>query len=187
MMRFVSALAVSAVLLTGCSSAFFADPEDALEQPPAETYRLDSGDRVRVSVFGQPELSGEFSVDSSGAVAMPLVQPIPARGDTTEDLARRIESVLAEKLLRNPAVAVEVSIYRPFFILGEVNRPGQYPYVNGMTVKTAAAIAGGFTYRATTGQVIITRRTGEETLEGTAAMNASVLPGDTVMVGERIF
>jgi polysaccharide biosynthesis/export protein len=187
MMRLISAILVSACMLAGCSSAFFADPEDALEQPAPDAYRLDSGDRIRVTVFGQPELSGEFNVDSSGAVALPLVQAVPARGDTTEDFARRVESVLSEKLLRNPAVAVEVSTYRPFFILGEVNRPGQYPYVNGMTVKTAAAIAGGFTYRAATAQVVITRREGEEMLEGSAALNATVLPGDTVMVGERIF
>ena len=184
-MRLVSALFVSACVLAGCAT--FDAPQVPLEETVVDAYRLDSGDRIRVTVFGQAALSGEFNVDSSGAVALPLVQPVPARGDTPEDFARRLESVLAEKLLRNPAVAVEVTQYRPFYILGEVNRPGQYPYVNGLTVKTAAAIAGGFTYRAATTQVVITRRTGEEMLEGTAALNASLLPGDTVMVGERIF
>ena len=184
MKRLMPALAI-ALLLAGCASLDETAPP--LEPVAVDAYRLDSGDRLRVMVFGQPDLSGEFSVDGSGAVALPLVQNVSARGKTTDELAQHLKTVLSEKFLRDPVVSVEVAQYRPFYILGEVNRPGQYAYVNGMTVKTAAAIAGGFTFRAATAQVVITRRAGEATHEGSAAVNAPVLPGDTVYVGERVF
>ena len=124
---------------------------------------------------------------AAGSSLYSLIDPVPARGQTTQEFAHRVEAVLRQKLLRNPVVTVEISQYRPFFILGEVNTPGQYAYVNGMTVKTAAAIAGGFTYRASTDDVVITRHIGPRTVEGYAALNAPVMPGDTVQVRERIF
>jgi polysaccharide biosynthesis/export protein len=184
MMRLMPALAV-ALLLAGCASLDDAAPP--LAPMTVDVYRLDSGDRLRITVFGQADLSGEFSVDGSGAVALPLVQSVAARGKTTDELAQHLKTVLSEKFLRDPVVSVEVAQYRPFYILGEVNRPGQYAYVNGMTVKTAAAIAGGFTFRAATSQVVITRRAGDATREGSALPDAPVLPGDTVFVGERVF
>jgi polysaccharide export outer membrane protein len=162
-----------------------ADPR--LSEISLDDYRLDSGDRLRVNVFGQADLTGEFGVDGAGLVGLPLIDPVPARGKTTQEFATAVEAELGRMLLRNPSVSVEVTQYRPFFILGEVNRPGQYPYVNGMTVKTAAAIAGGFTYRASTAGVTISRKLNDGKLEGDAPIDAPVMPGDTITVAERIF
>ncbi len=176
---------VVTVLMAACAGSQPADPGFA--EISLQDYKLDSGDRVRVTVFGQMDLSGEFSVDSGGRVALPLLEPVDARGKTTAELARGLEDSLRQSLLRNPAVSIEITQYRPFFILGEVMRPGQYAFVNGMTVRTAAAIAGGFTYRASMATVTITRHTGGETKEGQAAIDAPVMPGDTIVVAERIF
>jgi polysaccharide export outer membrane protein len=185
MKRTIAAFILTAGTAFGCAT--FETPTTAIEQPTFEGYRLDSGDRLRVTVFGQPDLSGEFSVDGAGVVAIPLMNPVPARGLSTVEFAEKVEEALGERLLRDPSVSVEIAQYRPFFILGEVNQPGQYPYVNGMTVRTAAAIAGGFTPRAQTSEVVITRRVGDDLQEGAARLAAPVMPGDTVVVGERFF
>jgi polysaccharide export outer membrane protein len=183
----LAALFVAGLLIAGCAG-LGATSEPLLDKPiTSEPYRLDTGDRVRVTVFGQADVSGEFRVDDGGKLPIPLLNPVPARGLTTEEFALRLEETLRQRLLRNPQVSVEISEYRPFFILGEVNRPGQYPYVNGMTVKTAAAIAGGFTFRASEREVLITRRTGDAMRDSVAALEDPVMPGDTVLVGERLF
>ena len=184
-MQTIAAFIVTVLVAVGCAVLEPTDPRFA--QSSFDDYLLDSGDRLRVTVFGQADLSGEFSVDGAGLVAVPLMEPVPARGLSTVEFSRRLEAVLGQRLLRNPAVSVEIAQYRPFFILGEVNRPGQYPYVNGMTVRTAAAIAGGFTPRAATSQVVITRRVGDDMQEGAARLAAPIMPGDTVVVGERFF
>lgn len=147
-------------------------------------YRLDSGDQLRVTVFGQENLSGTFRVDDAGAIAMPLLPPLGVRGLTTAQTKATIEQALSQTLLRNPNVSVEVSTFRPFFILGQVNAPGQYPFVSGMTVETAVAIAGGYTFRANTSRVRITRSAMKEFK---AETNATVMPGDTIFVRERYF
>jgi protein involved in polysaccharide export with SLBB domain len=110
-------------------------------------YTLDSGDRRRVVVFGQEGLTNAYLVDAAGCIDVPLIGQVLARGATTEELAYRIAAKLRNGFIREPHVAVEVVVYRPFFILGEVTAPGQYPYVPRMTAETAAAIAGGFTPR----------------------------------------
>ena len=182
--RFLS-LVLVALSAMSCATTVATDPR--LSNTTLDAYRLDSGDKLRITVFGQTDLTDEYSVDGSGRVTLPLIDPVSARGQTTEELARGLEAALREKLLRNPSVSVEVTQYRPFFILGEVNQPGQYAYVNGLTVRTAAAIAGGFTYRASTVGVSITRRLDGAMLEGLAAMDAPIMPGDTIMVAERLF
>ncbi|MDZ4382737.1 MAG: polysaccharide biosynthesis/export family protein [Parvibaculum sp.] len=152
-----------------------------------DVYVLDTGDRLRIVVFGQTDLSGEFSVDSTGTVSMPLMPPIPARGLTTDEFEDVVAAELARTLLRNPNVSVQVTEFRPFFILGEVQRAGQYPYVNGMTVQSAVAIAGGFSYRADEDRVTITRNRGDRIVEIGVDSTAPVLPGDTILVRERYF
>ena len=119
----------------------------AAYSPPAQQfpYTLDSGDRLRVVVFGQDGLTNSYVVDASGDIAMPLIGSVAARGLTTDQLSARIADLLRQGYVRDPHVAVEIEAYRPFFILGEVTQPGQYPYVANMTVETAVAIAGGFT------------------------------------------
>lgn len=186
MIRKALALLLAACLAAACATAPVTT-DSRLAQTNLNGYRLDSGDKLRITVFGQTDLTGEYNVDGSGRVGLPLIEPVIARGQTTEEFSKSLEDALREKLLRNPSVSVEITEYRPFFILGEVNKPGQYAYVNGMTVKTAAAIAGGFTYRASTGGVTITRRTDGTMLEGKASIDAPVMPGDTIMVTERIF
>lgn len=155
--------------------------------PESDVYLLDAGDRLRVTVFGQLDLSGEFIVDGTGAISMPLLPPLMARGLTTDEFEASVATELGRKLLRNPNVSVQVMQFRPFFILGEVRNAGQYPYVNGMTVQSAAAIAGGFTYRADEDRVRITRNRGDRIVEIGVDRTAPVLPGDTILIKERYF
>ena len=128
--------------------------------PPVSStdYRLGAGDAVRIITFGEDSLTGEFRVNDSGSIALPLLGPIRSAGQTPAELEKSVMSALKRaNLLRNPSVSVEVVTYRPIFVLGEVNRPGQYPYQPGMTVVTAAAVAGGFTYRAVEGYASVVR------------------------------
>lgn len=185
MIRRYLPLLIAAALVAACVSAPPSDPR--LAEVTLDDYTLDSGDKVRVTVFGQTDLSGEFNVDSGGRVALPFLEPADARGKTTVQFARSLEDQLRQSLLRNPSVSVEITQYRPFFILGEVMRPGQYSFVSGMTVKTAAAIAGGFTYRASMSGVTITRQAGSNMLEGRTGIDSPVMPGDTIVIAERIF
>lgn len=155
--------------------------------PYGMTYRLDSGDRIRVVVFGQDNLSRVYGIDSSGSVALPLIGPTRARGLTTSQLAGDIARQLRQKYIKDPKVTVEVETYRPFFILGEVNKPGGYPYVNAMTVEAAVAIAEGYTERAKQRMVRLTRRFGGVMSTVMVRTDYPVQPGDTIYVLERFF
>ncbi len=150
-------------------------------------YSLDSGDRLRVVVFGQDGLTNSYVVDASGHIDMPLIGSVLARGLTTDQLANRIAGQLQNGFIREPHVAVEVEAYRPFFILGEVTQPGQYPYVADMTVETAVAIAGGFGPRGVRDQVTISRNVGGRLFRFKAPITYAVRPGDTIVVPERWF
>jgi polysaccharide export outer membrane protein len=150
-------------------------------------YTLDSGDKLRVVVFGQDALSNNYTVDAEGQVSLPLIGAVAARGLTTAQLSGAIAGRLKQSYIREPSVAVEVEVYRPFFVLGEVTYPGQYPYVPNMTVENAIAIAGGFTPRAAKDRVTVTRK-----VQGTAARYSlppryPIRPGDTLEVAERWF
>lgn len=152
-----------------------------------EVYALDSGDRLRVSVFGQEGISSTYLVDVAGNVNVALIGPVPARGHTTQELARAIAAKLRNGYVRDPRVSVEVEVYRPFYILGEVNAPGQYPYVANMTVETAVAIAGGFSPRADKHGARMSRTVAGQIYVANVPMNTAVRPGDTINVGERWF
>ena len=158
---------------------------------PAETaspaYTLDSGDRLRVVVFGQDGLTNSYAVDTAGNITMPLIGPVRARGRTTTQVSASLVTRLRQGFLREPHVAVEVEAYRPFFILGEVTLPGQYPYVANMTVETAVAIAGGYTPRAFKRKIEITRPVEGLTEKRTVSPNYPVRPGDTIVIAERWF
>jgi polysaccharide biosynthesis/export protein len=157
--------------------------------PAAATgpYTLDSGDRLRIVVFGQDGLTNSYSVDASGHIAMPLIGSVLARGATTDELSNRIAEKLRQGFIREPHVAVEIEAYRPFFILGEVTQPGQYPYVADMTVETAVAIAGGFGPRAFRKTVLVSRTINGQQVRITVPVNYPIRPGDTVNVQERWF
>lgn len=154
---------------------------------PNKPYTLDSGDRLRVVVFGQDGLSNSYVVDASGYIDMPLIGPVLARGASTDELSGRIAGKLRQGYVNDPHVAVEVEAYRPFFILGEVTQPGQYPYVADMTVETAVAIAGGFGPRAFRGTVKVTRVVHGQQVSMTVPTSFPLRPGDTVNVQERWF
>lgn len=155
--------------------------------PHDQPYRLDAGDRLRVVVFGQDGLTNTYSIGASGTITMPLIGTVPARGRTPQGLATDIAARLRNGFIREPSVAVEVEAYRPFFILGEVQAPGQYPYVPNMTAESAIAIAGGFSPRARRDRVTVTHADAAGTSRFIAPPGAPIGPGDTVLVGERWF
>jgi polysaccharide export outer membrane protein len=152
-----------------------------------EPYTLDSGDKLRVVVFGQEGLTNTYIVDATGKIAMPLIGAVSVRGCTTTQAARAIADKLRAGFVREPHVAIEVEAYRPFFILGEVIAPGLYPYVPNMTVETAVAIAGGFTPRAYRYDAEVSRSSSGVTARQKVPLIAPVRPGDTITIGERWF
>jgi polysaccharide biosynthesis/export protein len=156
---------------------------------PEPAYGLDTGDKLRIVVFGQEGLSNSYFVDAAGQVTIPLIGAVTARGLTTQQLARAVAAKLRAGFIREPHVAIEVETYRPFFILGEVTQPGQYPYVPNMTVETAVAIAGGFTPRAYRYDVKIDRQTSGAVVRGRSSVPllTRVQPGDTIVIKERWF
>jgi polysaccharide biosynthesis/export protein len=154
---------------------------------PAGPYTLDSGDRLRIVVFGQDGLSNAYVIDAGGNIAMPLIGSVKARGTTTEQLTKRIVAKLKQGFVRDPRVAVEIEAYRPFFILGEVTAPGQYPYIANMTVETAVAIAGGFGPRAFRRTVTLSRVIDGQQMRMTVPITYAVRPGDTLNIEERWF
>jgi polysaccharide export outer membrane protein len=150
-------------------------------------YRLGSGDRLRIVVFGQEGLTNIYAVDPNGSVTMPLIGSVRARGLTANELAQSIAGRLRQGYIREPHVAVEIELYRPFFILGEVANPGQYPYVANMTIETAVAIAGGYSPRAYKYRIKLTRNIDGEIVRGLVPPAYPVRPGDTINVTERWF
>ncbi len=176
-------------LLLGCapeSNSKDSVASTASVESLAEAYHLDSGDRLRINVFRHVDLSGEFVLDGNGNLALPLIGEVQGGGRTLRDLESQIEIAFAEGgFLVNPQVSVEVLSYRPFYILGEVNQPGSYPYVTGMTGITAVAMAGGFTYRARQSSMSVQRRGENE--QRSMGLASTVLPGDILNIEERFF
>ena len=156
---------------------------------PAEQaeYTFGTGDRIRITVFGHEDLSGEFALSETGTVSLPLAGSLGLGGLTIRQAEQEVVDALKPDYLLNPRVGIEVLNYRPFYILGEVQDPGSYPYVNGMTVTEAVALGGGFTYRAKKEKVIIIRASDPARTERPASSTDVVLPGDVVKVMERFF
>jgi polysaccharide biosynthesis/export protein len=150
-------------------------------------YRLDAGDKLRVVVYGQEGLTNTYAIDAGGSITMPLIGSVPARGRTPAGLAAEITGKLRNGYIREPSVAVEIEAYRPFFILGEVAAPGQYPYVPNMSVESAVAIAGGFSPRALRDRVTLTHTDASGSARIVVPLGTALSPGDTVLVGERWF
>ena len=150
-------------------------------------YRLDAGDKLRVVVYGQEGLTNTYAIDAGGSITMPLIGAVPARGRTPAGLAAEIGAKLRNGYIRDPSVAVEIDSYRPFFILGEVAAPGQYPYVPNMSVESAVAIAGGFSPRARRDSVTLTHTDASGAMRAVVPLGTPLSPGDTVLVGERWF
>jgi len=193
-----SALLLSAMLLFGtaaCTQASHPKEPPALAQAASaaasvsgnKAYTLGSGDRLRITVFGEPELSGEFDVDSIGKISMPLIGDLPVAKLTIAEVSHSIVEKLTTGYLRDPKVNIDVMNYRPFFIMGEVLKPSNYPYANGMTVVNAIAMAGGYTYRADKDNITVVRECDAKKTEYKIEEIGSVFPGDVVRVPERFF
>ena len=150
-------------------------------------YNLGTGDRIKLTVYGENDLSGEYEVGSTGVVALPLIGDVHVSGQSIRSFEQAVRSRLSEGYLKDPRVSAQVINYRPFFILGEVSKPGSYPYVNGMTIINAVALAGGYTYRADKSGVTISHANDPEKKDNPAAEEATVMPGDIIRVPERFF
>ena len=171
--------------LAGCSPGGHLQP---LPDASSTAYILGSGDKMRIITFGEDQLTGEFSISDSGNVAIPLLGVIHAAGMSPDQLGRRVAQTLKDKkLFSDPSVSVEVIRYRPIFVLGEVSKPGEYPYQPGMTMLTAVAVAGGFTYRAVEQYASDVRIIDNKGLEGRITRESLLQAGDVVTIFERTF
>ncbi len=192
MVRMIAALAAGLFIIgcvsTGTTSEVSVDLAPASQElREVSEYRLGSGDRLRVIVFGEDALSGEYTVDGSGAVSLPLIGEVRAGGLTLREFQRAAESSLSEGYLNDPRVSAEVMNFRPYYIMGEVREPGEYPFTSGLTVVNAVATAGGFSYRANTRRVFIKRAGAAQEEEFPLTVSTPVQPGDTIRIGERFF
>ena len=167
-------------LLSACASTSHLPP---LPPEAQSEYRLGSGDTLQITVFGETDLTGSYPVSASGGVDMPLVGTVHAAGLTVPQLQQQLVQRLDAQAVKSPNVTIAITAYRPFFILGEVKNPGSYPYVPNMTVLTAVAIAGGFTYRAAQNEVSVVRESAGK--EARASRDSRLLPGDVVNIFER--
>ena len=181
------AAAVAAVGLVGCVQSSGPIAQVPVQSVDDASYRLGPGDKVRLITFGEPNLTGEFIVNEIGRASLPLVGSVQAGGLTLSQFGTAVETALAAGYLKNPRVSVEVLNYRPFYILGEVSKPGTYPFISGLTVTNAVATAGGFTYRANIHKVFV--RGARDTREHVVQLTGTTLvhPGDTLRIPERLF
>lgn len=182
-LRILLAAAVIGLPLVACSSGADLPPIAPNGASADSAYRLGPGDKLSIKVVGDEDLTGDYSVSDNGSVSFPLIGDVKAAGLTRSELEKEITEKLAQGYLRNPKVNVAVTTYRPFYIYGEVAKPGEYPYASGMNVVNAIATAGGYTYRANQGYVVVTRK-GQE---GRASGSTPIAPDDVIQVPERYF
>ncbi|PAX06347.1 polysaccharide biosynthesis/export family protein [Sphingomonas lenta] len=188
--RLGSALALMGGLAlgaTGCTGARAPALPPQLAAASADVYRLGLGDKLRVNVYGEPALSGEYQVGGAGAVTMPLIGDVPAVGLSARELEAALVQRYGSGYLRSPRIAVEVYDFRPYFVLGEVQRPGRYPSTEATTVLGAIATAGGFSYRANTKRAFLRRAGTPQEYEIDLSQDVRILPGDVLRIGERYF
>lgn len=172
------------LVLTGCAGTR-PPPLQSVAEPTG--YRLDTGDTLRVIVYNEDSLSADFTVGDDGTLSIPTLGPIPARGLTVQQVQQEIYNGLNAGIILEPGLSVQLAQYRPFFIVGEVARPGQYNFMPGLNVLGAVAVAGGFTIRANTREVTIVRTQGGQAGEWSAAPVADLRPGDVVVIREQFF
>jgi len=187
-----SLLSLATLLLAGCgghanmaATTMPVTPQSA--DLPTYRYPLSGGDKLRVAVFGVPQLGGDFTIGGSGFIALPLIGEVEAKGLTSTQLQERIATKLADGYVNEPRVSVEVLTTRPYYILGEVNKPGEYAFADGLTIEAAVARAGGYTYRAKTKEVTIKHVSETTASRYTVTPTTTVAPGDTIRVQERWF
>lgn len=178
-------VALIAAALSSCAT--YRPAPKVFHEATIQPYRLDSGDRLRITVFEQQSLTNTYTVDQAGYIAFPLVGQIAARGATVTQLEGVIAQKLKQGFLRDPDVTIELDRYRSIFVMGEVGQPGQYSYVPGMTVLNAIAVSGGFSPRANQRDVDVTRKINGNILTGRVPITDPILAGDTIYVRERLF
>jgi protein involved in polysaccharide export with SLBB domain len=185
-----AAAAVALAGLSACSDGYGAPDSRAIQSlPPADSrvYRLGVGDKLKVTVFGEQDLSGQFEINAQGNVPMPLIGDIPARGVPATDLREMIARRLAEGYIKNPKVSVEVVSYRPIYVHGEVRNGGEFAFKNGIKIRDAVAIAGGYTYRAEQKYVLIQREGQAQDTRIPMPSEVQLMPGDNIRIPERFF
>lgn len=182
------AMVMAGTTIAGCAETPASLGGAELTPIQVDAYRLKPGDRLKVTVFNEPDLTGEFQVGDTGTIGFPLIGAIQAGGVSIDELRGNLVSQLQQGFVRNPRVTIDVVNYRPFNVIGEVRNAGQYAYRPGLTVQDAIAMAGGYTYRANTGTAYVRRsdKGGEVTVR-TDAERVSILPGDNIRVPERYF
>jgi len=187
----VTMLLISALAVASCASQapvpMAQEDVQTGRQTAAQAYRLGAGDRIRLIVFGEPDLSGEFDIDGSGAFSVPLIGQLDAFQLTVPEVEQAVVAKLKQGYLVDPRVSIEVMNYRPFYIVGEVKEGGEFPFVSGMHAVKAIAIAGGYTYRANTQRVYITRKGTADEIEMPASQGTAIFPGDVIRIPERYF
>lgn len=169
------------------SASLFAEEAKTTESNNNYAYHLGSGDKLKIAVFNQEDLNGEYTIDGTGNISLPLIGTIAAKNMTLNEFENKLKGKLSPDYLLNPKISIQVLNYRPFYILGEVKKPDSYPYVSGMTYLTAVAIAGGFTYRAKENFVYVIHKDAPDQKEIESKLDELVMPGDIIRVGERLF
>jgi len=185
-MRFALAL-LAALLLGGVNASPAADPGGQTNGPTGDAYTLGPGDRLEIQVFGHEDLSDEHEVDGSGKISVPLAGKVDVGGLTVDAAEKAVKNALQPDYLVDPSVSIEILNYRPFYILGEVRKPGSYNYVSGLTVVEAVALAGGYTYRADKDDVTVIRAKDPDNREQEVRQDSRIMPGDKIHVPERFF
>lgn len=187
----VAAALLAAAVVAACAGT---SPDPQLAMPNragaadlSRVYRLGVGDKIKVTVFGEPELSGNYEVNAAGNVPIALVGEVPARGQGIDDFREQVRRKLQQGYLNNPKVSVEVVNFRPIYIHGEVRSGGEFPYKNGLKLRDAIALAGGYTYRANESQVILVREGSGAQVTVPMPADIDVLPGDNIRIPERFF
>jgi polysaccharide biosynthesis/export protein len=178
-------IAIIALSLGGCASTASL-PTLSLSQEQA-VYRLGSGDQVKVTVYGEENLTGTYPINGQGHIAFPLIGDLQASESTVSEFEALLRAKLSQGFLNNPNVVVEVANYRPYYILGEVGKAGEYPYIDGLSIFSAVAKAGGFTYRADQKRVYVRHKASTSEILYRLEGGTPVQPGDTIRVSERLF
>jgi len=182
--------AATAVGLAACSDGVSVGPSlqpSTLSGESIRSYRLGVGDKVRVNVFGEPDLSGTYEINPTGNVSLPLAGDVQAAGLDANALKENARRKYADGYLKNPRITVEVVGYRPIYVHGEVRTAGEFPYKSGLRLRDAIALAGGYTYRANTGYILLSRSGQPRESRVNVAADLAVLPGDNIRIPERYF
>ena len=185
--RKIFSLILTLGLIVACAPVTTQNTNQVVLEKPLGEYVLGTGDKISLIVFGHEDLSGEFTVDSTGGISFPLIKETKVNGLTTTGLEDLITGKLSPQYLVDPKVSIEVIDYRDIFILGEVRTPGKYDYIPGITIQKAVAVAGGYTYRAKEGSAELTRQTGQKILTKIANDKETLSPGDTIVIKRRWF